>query len=193
MHLREHAATGRGGLLEQGEVDAPGLGVVPPAEQAPRHGHAGLHGEVAQPDVVLAQALRLAAEPLAGELEDAGVHVAHHGDQPPDLVPGGEPARHRAPVGRLVARRARRREADGAGADGVSQFALHRPQILLAGRLLERPLAHGVGAEGGVADVAGVVDPLGQGLHAIEELGEGGPRPVDAGVHRLGGDVLGPF
>ena len=44
-----------------------------------------------------------------------------------------------------------------------------------------------------MADVAGVVDPLGQGLHAIEELGEGGPRPVDAGVHRLGGDVLGPF
>jgi hypothetical protein len=44
-----------------------------------------------------------------------------------------------------------------------------------------------------VADVAGVVDPLGQRLEAVEELREGRPSPVDPGRHRLGRDVLGPL
>jgi hypothetical protein len=73
----------------------------------------------------------------------------------------------------------------------VVKLPLHGPEIVLAGRLLERPLAHHVGAERRVADVAGVVDPLGQGLQAVEELRERRPPPVDPGGHRLGRDVLG--
>ena len=73
----------------------------------------------------------------------------------------------------------------------VAQLALHRAQVVLAGRLVEGALAHDVGAQRGVADVARVVDALGQRLQAVEELGEGRPRPLDARLHGLGRDVLG--
>src|SRR5207249_8064037 len=145
----------------------------------------------ARPPVTVAQPLRVAAGALAGQLEDARVHLAHDADQPSHLVPGGQTAGHGPPVGRLVARRAGSGEADGAGADRVAQLALHGSEIVLAGFLLERALAHDVGAERRVADVPRVVGAVGKALYAIEELGERPPRPVDAGVHRLGGDVLG--
>ena len=163
VHLREHAAAAGRRLLEQGEVRAPEIGLVAPAEQAPGDGPPGLDGQIAQPHVVVAQTRRRsppARSPASSKMP--GVHLAHDADQPAHLVPRGQAARDRAPVGRLVARRARGREADGAGANGVAQLALHGAQVVLAGRLLEGALAHGVRAQRGVADVAGVVDALGQ-------------------------------
>ena len=54
-------------------------------------------------------------------------------------------------------------------------LALHRLQIVLGRRPVERALAHHVRAQRGVADVAGVVDALGQRLERVEELGIGRP------------------
>src|SRR5207245_4751638 len=101
---------------------------------------------------------RVAAYLFAGEYKDARVQFAHDADQPPHLVPGGEATRDGAPSGGLVARRARCREADGAGADGVAQLAFHPPEVVLAVRLLEGPLAPDVGAHRRVTDVARVVE-----------------------------------
>jgi len=165
-----------------------------PAEVAERHRAAGLDGQVAQAQVVVAEGggvRQLASDRLAGQLEDAGVQLAHRADQPPHLVPCRQPARHRPPVRRLVDGRARRGEADRAGLDGGAQLPLHRAQVVLGGRLLEGALAHHVAAQRAVADVAGVVDPLGQGVDRVEELGKRRPRPADAGGHRGAGDVLG--
>src|SRR3989441_8512691 len=141
---------------------------------------------VAQPRIV-----RGAVDALAGDLEEAGVQLAHDADQSPHLVPGRQAAGDVTSVGCLGGRRPGGREPDRAGADGVAHLALHRLEIVLAGRLLERPLAHHVGAYGRVADVAPVVDALGQGVEAVEELGEGGPAPLDARLHGGGRDVLG--
>jgi len=108
VHLREHPPARDGGLLEQVEVDAPDLRRLPPAEQAPGHGASGLHGQVAQPHVVVAQSLGIACGAthlFAGELEDARVHVAHHAAEPTHLLPAGEAACDGSPVGRLVTRR----------------------------------------------------------------------------------------
>jgi hypothetical protein len=191
VYLREHpAATGRR-LLEEGDVRAPEIGFLTPAEQTPRDGPPGLDGQIAQPHMVVAQALGVSARALAGQLEHARVHVAHHADEPAHLVPRGQAAGDGTSVRGLVARRARGGEADRAGANRIAQLALHRAQIVLAGFLLERALAHDVGAQRGVADVSGVVDALGEAFDAVEELRERGPGPVDARVHRFGGDVFG--
>src|SRR5438093_6332719 len=87
--------------------------------------------------------------------------------------------------------RARGREADRAGADRVPELALHRAKVVLRRRLLERSLVHDVRPERRVAEVPRVIDPLGQSVETVEELGEGRPRPLDARRHRLGRDVLG--
>ncbi len=71
-----------------------------------------------------------------------------------------------------------------------AQLALHRAEIVLGRGLVEGALAHRIRAQRGVADVAGVVDALGQPVDGGEELRERGPRPVDARVHRLARDVL---
>src|SRR3989441_10051611 len=116
----------------------------------------GLAGGVAQAHVIVAEGDGIAELPpdgLAGQLEEAGVQVAHHADEPAHLVPRREPARDRPAVGRLVDRRARGREADRAGADRVAELALHRVEVVLARRLLERALAHDVRAERAVAEV----------------------------------------
>ncbi len=104
----------------------------------------------------------------------------------------GHAARHGPSVRGLVVAGARGREAHGAGGQRVGQLALHRRQVSAAvGRLGERALAHGVGAQRRVPDVARVVDPLGPARDGVEVLGVGLPRPLDARLHRLGGDVLG--
>jgi len=71
------------------------------------------------------------------------------------------------------------------------ELLLHRFEIVLARDLVEGALAHDVGAQGRVTHVPRVVDALGQRLERVEELGVGGPRPLDAGLHGLRGDVLG--
>ncbi len=188
VDLGEHAPAQGRRLVEQGQVLAPDVGAVAPAEHAEGDGPPRLHGQVAQPEVILAQTgiAGGAVHALAGQLEDARVQLAHDADEAPHLVPGGRAARHGPAVGRLVGRRARGGEADGAGAQGVAQLALHRLEVVLGGRLIEGALAHHVGAQGGVADVAGVVDALGQRLEGVEELRVGGPLPLDARLHGLG-------
>jgi hypothetical protein len=146
--------------------------------------------------VVLAQAVGIVGRPadgFPGQLEEAGIELPHHSDQPPDLGPAGEPARHRPAVGGLVARRARGGEADGARADRVAQLTLHRLEIVFVGRLLEGALAHHIRAQRRMADVPGVIDALGQGFQAVEEFRERRPLPLDAGVHGFRRDVLGPL
>ena len=191
VHLGEHAATRGSRLLEEADVLPPEIGGLAAAEEAPGDGAAGVDGEIAQPHVIVAQPLLIVAESLAGDLEDAGVHLAHDAHEPSHLVPRGEAAGHGAAIGGLVARRARGRQAHGAGGQPAPQLLLHRSQVILISRLVEGPLAHDVGAQGGVAEIARVVDPLGQRLDRVEELREGRPRPVDARLHRLGRDVLG--
>src|SRR4029077_17113886 len=73
----------------------------------------------------------------------------------------------------------------------VGQLALHHRQILDGGRLGEGALAHGVGAQRRVANVARVVDALRPARDGVEVLRVRLPRPFDARLHRLGGDVLG--
>ena len=104
MHLREHPAAARRRLVEQGQIRAPEVGLFAPAEQAPRDGAPALDGQIAQPHVIVAQALGISARPLAGQLEHARVLVAHHSDQPAHLVQRGQAAGHRTPVRGLVAR-----------------------------------------------------------------------------------------
>src|SRR5207244_5852703 len=119
----------------------------------------------------------LAADGLAGQLEDPGVHLAHHADEPPDLAPRRQPAGDRPAIGRLVDRRARGREAHRAGADRVTELALHRAKVVLRRRLLERALAHHVGAERAVADAARAVAALGQGAQTLAPLRTPTPPP----------------
>ena len=191
--LGEHAATGGRGLVEQVHVLLPHARDAAPAEDAERHRPSSLDGEVAQADVVVAQR-RVIGDPvhvLTGQLEDAGIQLTHGADEPPHLVPGRRATGHGPAIRRLVARRARRGEADGAGADGVADLTLHRLKVVLGRGLVERALAHDVRAHGGVADVAGIVDALGQGIEDVEELGIRGPAPLDPGLHRLRRDVLG--
>ena len=88
---------------------------------------------------------------------------------------------------------ARGREAHGAGRNRLLHLALHFRHIVLGGLLAEGPLAHHVGAERRVADVARVVDALRQGVQHVHELGVGFPAPVDTSQHGVAGDVLGPL
>ncbi len=194
VHLGEHPPARGRGLVEQLHVTAPHRGRLQAAEHAPRDGPPGLDREVAQAHVIVAEAgeiAELAADGLAGQLEDPGVHLAHHADEPPDLAPRRQPAGDRPAIGRFVDRRARGREAHRAGADRVAELALHRAKVVLRRRLLERALAHHVGAEGAVAEVARVVDALGQGVETVEPLRKRRPPPLDARLHRLERDVLG--
>jgi hypothetical protein len=69
----------------------------------------------------------------------------------------------------------------------------HGPDLVLGRLFGEGSLAHHVGAQGAVADIARVVDALGQAVQHVEEFGEGFPAPLDAGLHGGAADVLGPF
>ena len=105
----------------------------------------------------------------------------------------GDAARHRLVVRCLVVGRAGGGETDGAGAHRLLDDSAHAGKVVVARRLGECPFSHDVGAQGGVPDVTGVVDPLGQGLEHIQVLGVAFPAPADAGQHGLAGDVFGPF
>ena len=117
--------------------------------------------------------------------------VAHHLHQLAHLAPLGDAAGHGPPVRRLVVARARGREPHGPRGQRVGQLALHHREVRGGGRLRERALAHGVGAQRRVADIARVVDALRPASDGVEVLRVRLPRPLDAGLHRLGGDVLG--
>ena len=89
--------------------------------------------------------------------------------------------------------RARGREADRARAHGLLHDPAHGGEFVFGRLLGERAFAHDVGAKRRVADVASIVDAFRHGLHRIEVVGVGLPGPLDAFLHRLAGDVLGPL
>ena len=118
--------------------------------------------------------------------------VAHHADEPHDLVPRREPRRDRPVVGRLVVLAARRREADGAGADRVRELLRHRargrrrrPRASNA----RSPIAHVRSAEWPM--FAAKLMPFGRRVDGVEVLGERLEAPVDALGERRRIDVLG--
>ena len=193
VDLGEHAPAGRRGLIEQVKVRTPQLRRRAHAEHAPSLGDAGLHRQVAQPLVVLPASFGIAARRLAGDLEQAFADRAHGVDDAAHFVPLGQAAGHGTVIGGRVVEGAGGGKADRAGLDGLLDQALHSLLIGFGCGFRERPLAHDVGAQGGVADVARVVDALRQRLHRVKELREGLPTPVDARQHGFAGDVLGPL
>ena len=88
---------------------------------------------------------------------------------------------------------ARGRKADGAGAHGLLREPRHRGEFVLARLAVEGALSHDIGAQRGMSHIAGVVERLGRGVDGVEIFGIALPRPVDAGKHRLAGDVFRAF
>ena len=89
VDLREHPPARRRRFVEQGEVLAPDVGHAAPAEYAERDRPSTLYGELAQADVIVAQAgvVGSAVHPFPRELHDPCVQVTHHADEPPHFVP----------------------------------------------------------------------------------------------------------
>ena len=87
--------------------------------------------------------------------------------------------------------RARGAETGGSRLDRGAQFAFHRGQIFGGRFVAKRPLTHGVGAQGRVTDVRGIVDALGQPVDRVQIFAKASPRPGDASLHRLRRDILG--
>ena len=100
MHLGEHAPAGGGRLVQKREILPPHVGHAAPAEHAERDRAPGLDREIAQPRVVLAKPriVRRPVDALAGDLEQAGVQIAHHADQPAHFVPRRQAAGDRLTV-----------------------------------------------------------------------------------------------
>ena len=130
---------------------------------------------------------------MVSQFEDAGTEFAHGADEGVDLVAGREPAGDRTVVGGFVVHRDRRGEADRSSTKRGLHSRGHQREIIGVGFLGKGPFAHGPGAQGRVADVAGVVDALGRAVDEVQVLGKRLPRPVDARGHGLGRDVLGPL
>ena len=143
--------------------------------------------------MVLAQALRVPPGRFVGDLEHAPAGLAHGVDDGAYFVPRCGSAGDGAVVGREVVHRARGGKADAACLHCFLGEATHGGQLLGGGRLGESAFAHHIGAQRGVADVAGVVDAFGQGVDGVQELREGLPAPIDAGQHGFAGDVFGAF
>ncbi len=191
QHLHEHAPARGGGFVGQLEIMAPVVGGFAVGEDAEGNRRAGIHGQRLETVEVLANPLGVEPGVFTGDFEYPGVKAAHHADQLTNLLPVGEAAGDRLAVGCLMVAGARGGKADRTGQDRVAHFALHRFQIVGRGLISEGPLAHHVGAQRGMPHVGGVVDSFGRAVDRVEVLGESLPRPFDAGLHRLGGDVLG--
>src|SRR5262249_48715836 len=150
-----------------------------PREDAEGDGTAGVEGELLQ--------LRIIVRPLGPErdLEDARARLAHGAHETLELAPARLPARHRTAVGGLVAGARRRGETHGAGLDGLADVARHRFEIVLARGAVEGPLAHDIGPDRRMADVARVVDALRLAVERVQKFREGLPAPLDAGAHGI--------
>ncbi len=178
----------------RGEVQhlAPQVRVGVHLDQRERHRSVDL---AAQPPHPVQFLLRgddvLARGSLRGQLEHrlaAGRHGAAKTEQ---LVLGGERAGHGLAVHRAVSHRARRRESERPGFDRFGDQSAHRRDVLGRGRLVAgAPLAHRVGADGAVRDLAAHVDRELLLADGVEVFGVGFPAPGDAFGERGAGDVL---
>src|SRR4029450_3910094 len=128
VNLGEYAPPGRRRLVQQLHVILVDPWRILAAEQAERDRPPALHGEGPQADVGGAAQLRGAlpapVDVLAGQLEDAGVELAHDADQAADLVPARHPAGDGPAIRRLVAPRPARGGAAGAGLDRAAEVGL---------------------------------------------------------------------
>ena len=79
----------------------------------------------------------------------------------------------------------------GPGGNRLLGVLHHLGEIVLGRLVSEGALAHHIGAQRAMADVARVVDALRQLIEDIEELREGLPAPLDAGQHGRAADILG--
>ena len=107
-----------------------------------------------------------------------------------DLRPGRDAARDRSAVRADMGDGAGRGEADGTRLHRLLNQVRHAREVVLIGLPVERPVSHRVHPKRRVAEVSGVVDALGERLDGVQIFRKGLPAPVDAGDHRILGDVL---
>ena len=188
-HLREDRQALGGGLVELAEHVAPegGRGVGLAEVEADRA--ARLARQLLHPGHLLGHPCV-----VGGELEEPRARLAQRVAEAEQLFTRGERSGHRLAVGRPVQERARGGEAERARADGLGDDLRHRRDVLGRGELVGgAALAHHVGADGRVRDLAGEVDRVRRLLERVEVLREGLPGPLDALVHGGARDVLHAF
>ncbi len=133
----------------------------------------------------------LAGDALRGQLEDGPPAGCHGPAEAEQLVLGGERSGNRLAVDGSVAERARRREAQRTGLDGLLHEPGHRGDVLGCGGLVAgAALAHRVCAHRAVGDLAADVDREVLLLDHVEVLRVALPAPRDALGERGAGNVL---
>ncbi|CAG7209929.1 hypothetical protein PICSAR30_03446 [Mycobacterium avium subsp. paratuberculosis] len=190
--LRVQAGAGRVRIGGQVQHLAPQVRVGVHLDQRERHRPVDLAAEPAHPvQLLLGPDDVLARGPLRGQLEHRLTAGRHGAAQTEQLLLGGERAGHGLAVHRAVAHRARRGEAERAGLDRLADQPAHRLDVVGGGRLVAgAALAHRVGPDRAVRDLAADVD--GELLLAdrVEVFGVGLPPPGDALGQRGAGNVL---
>ena len=163
-----------------------GLGEVE-RDRAPGTRAHGLHPRELVVDPGLRRSVAVEA---GGDLEHAA--GADDPGQHEELVGLGPGPGHEATVGYAVAQGARRREAERAGVDRITDERGHR-RDLVGGRrraLVEGPVAHHVVADGRVPDHAPDVHTLGDAVEPVEVAGIALPVPRKPVEDALPRDVL---
>ncbi len=193
--LRVHRRTRIGGADRLVHQLTPEVGRGLHLLERERHRHADRVGEPAHPvDLDLRGHDVLARRAHRRELEDRPAAGSHAAPEREELVLGGERARHRTPVHRPVAQRARRREAERAGLHRLTHDDGHRRDVVGSGRFVRRAaLAHRIGAHRAVRHLHADVDRERAAVERVEVLGERLPAPVHPLAQRRTGDVLDAF
>ena len=133
----------------------------------------------------------LAGDALRGQLEDGPPAGRHGSAESEQFVFCGERSGNRLAVDGSVAERARRREAERTGLDGLLHEPGHRRDVVGGGGLVAgTALAHRIGAHRAVGDLAADVDREVLLLDHVEVLGVALPAPRDALGERGAGNVL---
>ena len=137
------------------------------------------------------QVLAVALAEAGSGLEDAPPVAAEHIGKGEELVRRGPGAGDRTAVGDGVQQRPRGREPQRAGVHGLVDQLRHRRDVVLGGRrVVQAALAHGVVADGAVADHPADVRTLGEATHGAEVLAVGDPVPRQTAEDGVPGDVL---
>ena len=188
------------------QVRAPGVGLAgrlepgsPMIDLGPLHHEEGdrAAGALAQPDQPLELVLHgagrvardLTAHTRGHDLEHAGTDVVHGAEEGGELVLGSERAGHRFPPGVTVPGGPPGGEPEGTGLEAGTHDRAHLLEVVVGG-VVEGPLAHHVGPDGGVRDVGPDVEGEAAGRQRVEVLGEALPPPADPLGQRRAGDVL---
>ncbi len=162
------------------QLFAPEVGCRVDLDHAERDGPVDLGAQALHPlQFLLGRDDVLAGDSLRGQLEDrlpAGRHGSAESEQ---FVLCGEGSGNRFAVHGAVAERARRREAERAGLDGLLHEPGHRRDVLGRGGLVAgAALAHRIGANRAVGDLAAHVDGEFLLSDDVEVLGVASPSPT---------------